>query len=95
MDGEYPVEIQIGADFFNAWGSIWGRKVIGATLFKRKSFELMSDTNEEVTVRGHAGQELGCDQMDAIGLFISKIRPTGITVDAYSDRMLKPKALVW
>ncbi|MCJ7624269.1 MAG: hypothetical protein MUO76_12265 [Anaerolineaceae bacterium] len=94
LDGEYPVEIQIGADFFNAWGSIWGRKVKGATLFKRRSFELMADTNPEVTVRKHA-QELSYDQMNNIGLFISKIRSSGITVDAYSDRMLKPKALVW
>ena len=49
LDGDYPV----GADFMEAWGSIWGRRVKGATLFNRSSFELMSDTNPEVE-RGHA-----------------------------------------
>jgi len=94
LNYELPVEIPIGADFLNAWGSIWGRKVKGATLFKRASFELMADTNPEVG-RGHANYELNYDQMDAIGMFISKIRPTGITVNAFNERMSKPIALVW
>ena len=95
LDGEYPVEVPVGADFFEAWGSIWGRKVKGARLFNRSSFELMSDTNPEVVVRGHASHELSYDEMDNIGLFISKIRPTGITVDAENARMLKAIALTW
>jgi len=27
LDGKYPVEVYVGADFFNAWGNICGRKV--------------------------------------------------------------------
>jgi len=54
----------------------------------------MADTNPEVKVRDHA-QELSYEQMDGVGMFISKIRRTGITVDAINDRMLKPVALVW
>lgn len=94
VDGEYPVEVPVGADFFNAWGNIWGRKVKGAKLFNRSSFELMSDTNPEVE-RGHASHELSYDEMDSIGLFISKIRPTGITIDADNARIVKAIALNW
>lgn len=94
VDGEYPVEVPVGADFFNAWGNIWGRKVKGARLFNRSSFELMSDTNPEVE-RGHASHELSYDDMDNAGLFISKIRPTGITVDAVNARVQKAIALTW
>lgn len=94
VDVEYPVEVYVGADFFNAWGNIWGRKVKGAKLFNRSSFELMSDTNPEVE-RGHASHELSYDEMDSIGLFISKIRPTGVTVDAENARMVKAIALNW
>ena len=94
LDGEYYVEIPVGADFFNAWGNIWGRKVKGATLLNRSSFELMSDTNTEVE-RGHANHELSYNEMDAVGLYITKIRPTGITVDAENSRMLKAIALKW
>ena len=94
LDGEYPVDIPVGADFFNAWGNIWGRKVKGAKLFNRSSFELMADTNPEVE-RGHASHELSYAEMDNIGLFISKIRPTGITIDADNARMIKAIALNW
>lgn len=94
LEYEMPTEIPVGADFFNAWGNIWGRKVKGATLFNRSSFELMADTNPEVK-RGHANHELSYSEMDSIGMFISKIRRTGITVDAVNERMLKPVALVW
>ena len=94
LDCELPVEIPVGADFFNIWGSIWGRKVKGATLLKRASFELMSDTNPEVE-RGHANHELDYTEMDAVGMFISKMRSTGITVDAISNRMFKAIALNW
>ena len=94
LTSEEPVEEPIGSEFFLSWGSIWGRKVIGAKFWNRKSFELMADTNPEVKVRDHA-QELSYDQMDNVGMFISKIRRTGITVDAINDRMLKPVALVW
>lgn len=79
---------------FEDWGSIWGRRVKGATLFNRSSFELMADTNSEVE-RGHAKHELSYAEMDSIGMFISKVRPTGITVDAVNDRMLKSIALTW
>lgn len=94
LGSEVPVEVPVGADFFNAWGNIWGRKVKGARLFNRSSFELMADTNPEVG-RGHASHELSYAEMDSIGMFISKIRRTGITVDAVNERMLKPVALVW
>jgi len=94
VDGEYPVEVPVGADFFNAWGNIWGRKVKGARLFNRSSFELMSDTNPEVE-RGYASHELSYAEMDNIGLFISKIRLTGITIDAENARMVKAIALTW
>ena len=95
LSGEFAVEEPVGSEFFLSWGSIWGRKVIGAKFWNRKSFELMADTNPEITVRGHASNELSYEQMDNVGMFISKIRRTGITVDAINDRMLKPVALVW
>jgi len=94
LDGEYPVEAPVGADFFETWGSIWGRKVKGATLWNRASFELMSDTNPEVE-RGHANHELNYTEMDAVGMFISKIRPTGITIDSENKRIVKAIALNW
>jgi len=94
LDGEYLVDIPVGADFMEAWGSIWGRKVKGATLLNRSSFELMADTNPEVE-RGHANHELSYAEMDGVGMYISKIRSTGITVDAVNSRMLKAIALKW
>ncbi|TFH46814.1 MAG: hypothetical protein E4G94_01575 [ANME-2 cluster archaeon] len=94
LSGELAVEEPVGSEFFLTWGSIWGRKVIGAKFWNRKSFELMADTNPEVKVRDHA-QELSYEQMDGVGMFISKIRRTGITVDAINDRMIKAVALVW
>jgi len=94
LDGEYLIEVYVGADFFEAWGSIWGRKVKGATIWNRASFEIMSDTNPEV-VRGHAVNELSYDEMDAVGMYISKIRPTGITISSDNKRIVKPIALNW
>jgi hypothetical protein len=89
LESEIRVEIPVGAVFFEAWGNIWGRKVKGATLFKRGSVELMADTNPEVD-RGHASHLLSYADMDNLGLFISKIRPTGITVSDFNHRMSKP-----
>lgn len=37
----------------------------------------------------HPGGVRGCGQMDDVGMFISKIRPNGITFDAENRRMLK------
>ena len=94
LDGEYPIEVYVGADFFNTWGSIWGRKVKGATIWNRASFELMADTNPEVE-RGHAVNELSYDEMDGVGMYISKIRPTGITISSDNKRIVKPITLNW
>ena len=63
LDGKYPVEVYVGADFFNAWGNIWGRKVKGVRLFNRYSFELMADTNPDVK-KGHVNHELNYSEMD-------------------------------
>lgn len=96
LEGELPVEVPVGAYFIEAWGgSIWGRKVKGATLFNRSSFELMGDFNPEIIWRGHARNEMSYDEMDGVGMYISKIRPTGITIDAVNSRMTKTAALKW